>query len=328
MEVAFALRIAEVTLFARVAILPGLFALQRTELERADVGTLVLFLLHQTFLEFTLLLEAVLLGHLALLFIRLHGTAFLAELAHLAVEHLVLTELTLQAAIIKRYLDAGLQANLVEALFPVAEHPGIVARKLVLQPLANHLVGSQQVGRRDALAVGRIGHQYAFLLGLLEVLEVLLGHGDVVRQSGRLDIDAGGIDSLDVHVIPVDMMVERTLPRVVVVYLVEEVGIEVRPLLKGKLLAEESRRHVAGDERRLNQQCAAAAHGVDEVGVALPSRHQYHACCQHLVQWSLHRLLPVPSPVQRLAAGVETQRTLALARSHVGNVYVQPDVRV
>ena len=226
------------------------------ELEAADVGFLVLFLLVEAFLELALFLEAMFLGHLFLLFLRLHHAALFAEDAHLAVEHLILAELALQRTVEQRNLDGGLQANLVEAFLAVGEHPGIVARKLVLQSFANHLIGGQQVGCRDALAIGRVGDHDAGLLGLLEVFEVLFADGDEAGESGGLDVQPGCVDGLDVDIVAIDVVMELALQRVVVVYLVEEVGIEVGPLLEGELLAEESWCHVAGNECCLDEQGA------------------------------------------------------------------------
>ena len=195
----------------------------------------------------------------------------------------------------------------------------------MLQPFANHLIGTQQVGRGDALAVGRVGHDDALLAGLLEVLEVLLLNGNAGRQTGSLNVAAGGVDGLRVDVVAVEVALDVLLLVLltVVVYAVEEVGVEVGPLLEGILLAKQPRSHVVGDECRLDEQRARAAHGVDEVGVALPARQHNHAGSKHLVQRSLHRLLAVTAAVQRLAAAVERQRAVVL-----GHVDVQPQVGV
>ena len=42
------------------------------------------------------------------------------------------------------------------------------------------------------------------------------------------------------------------------------------------------------DASRLNEQGTTATHRVDEVRLALPSCHQYHAGGKNLIQWSLH----------------------------------------
>jgi hypothetical protein len=70
-------------------------------------------------------------------------------------------------------LDAGgLQANLLEAFLAVAQNPSLIAPELMLQPFTDHLVGAQQVGRRDALAIRRVVMIMLLLGRLLEVLEV------------------------------------------------------------------------------------------------------------------------------------------------------------
>ena len=303
----------------------GLLGLQvvAVERKRADIAIFVLLLLVETLLELTVLLETVFLGHQAFFGLGLHHTAFAAEGLHLTVEHLVFAEFALQRAVVQGYLDAGLQADLLEALLTIRQDPCIAAHELVFQPLADHAIGAEQVGCRDTLAVGRVAHEDSLVFRLLEVFEVLLLNGDVAGQSGSLGIDAGRVDSLHVDVVAVDVMVERALLRVVVIYLVEEVGIEVGPFLEGILLAEEARSHVACDEGRLDEQGAAAAHRVDEVGLALPSGHHDHAGGQHLVERCLYRLLPVATPVERLAAGVKAECAVVL-----GDMYMQTEVGV
>ena len=67
-------------------------------------------------------------------------------------------------------------------------------------------------------------------------------------------------------------MGKLALLTLVIVDVVKQVGIKIRPFLEGKLLAEESRGHVLGYQGCFDQQGSAATHRVDEVGIALPSR--------------------------------------------------------
>ena len=191
---------------------------------------------------------------------------------------------------------------MVEAFLAVAQHPCVVVLELMLKRFANHAVCAEQVGSGYAFAVGRIGNHYRLVLRLLEVFEVGHFHADVLSQSGCAHVEAGRLYGLGVYVIAVYVVRELAFLRVVVVYAVEEVGVEVGPLLERIALAEHARSHVAGDERGLDKQRARAAHGVDEVRIALPSRHEYHARGEHLVERSLDRLLPVAAAVQAFAA--------------------------
>ncbi len=218
------------------------------ELERTDIVLLVFSLLANTLLEFTLLLETVLLSHLALLALSLHNTAFRTEVLHLAVEHHILAEFALQASVEYRNLDRWFQTNLLEALLAVAQYPSLVAGKSLLEALTNHLVGVQEVRGRDALAVWRVHHDDALLCWLGEVLEVLLGDGDILAQTGSTYVEISCVYSLHINIVTIDMVLELTLLRVVVINHIEEILVEIVPLLEGKLLAEYTWRDVAGDE--------------------------------------------------------------------------------
>ena len=84
---------------------------------------------------------------------------------------------------------------------------------------------------------------------------------------------------------------------VVVVDGVEEVGVEVCPFLEGEFFSEDAWCHVFGYECGLDGYCSRAAHGVDEVGVGVPSCHEYDAGSEHFVEWSLDALLSVAASV-------------------------------
>ena len=113
------------------------------------------------------------------------------------------------------------------------------------------------------------------------------------------------------------MVLELSFLTVVVVDLIEEVCIEVGPFLEGILLTEESWCHVPGDESGLDENGTRAAHRVDKVRIALPTRHQDHACCQHLVEGCLYAFLTVATTVERLPAGIQAEGTVIF-----GNMYV------
>ena len=253
------------------------------ELEGTDVAVLVLRLLRDTFLKLALLLETVLLRHLALLLVGLDDAAFGTELPHLAAKHGIFAELAFQTAVVDGDFDARLQTNLLEALLAVTQYPCLVTLEGMLEAFADHLICAEKVGGRDALAVGRVHHDDALLSRLGKVLEVLLRHGDVLRESSCAHVHGCRVHRLDVAVVGIDMVFELAFLRVVVVDAVEEILIEVGPFLEGKLLAEHAWRNVARNEGSLNGDGSRTAHGVDEVALAVPSRHENHAGSQHLV---------------------------------------------
>ena len=151
-----------------------------------------------------------LLCHLSLLAVGLHDAAFGAEVLHLAVKHDIFTELALQASIEYRNLDTWLQADLLKAFLAIAQYPGLVAGKGLLEAFANHLVCAQEVRGRDALAVRRIHHDDALLGRLLEILEVFLCDGDVFGHTSCTHIESRCVDSLHVYIIAIDVVLELT----------------------------------------------------------------------------------------------------------------------
>lgn len=66
------------------------------ESERADVSTLVLFLLLKALLKLAVFLETVFLCHLALLLFSLYDTTFRTEVLQLTIKHLIFAEFAFQ----------------------------------------------------------------------------------------------------------------------------------------------------------------------------------------------------------------------------------------
>ena len=206
-----------------------------------DVTLFVFFFFFESFLELTVLLEAAFLCHGFLFVVGLHHTAFRTELAKFALKHLVSAELTLQRAVEDGNLDTRLQSDGIKAFLTVTEHPSLVALEFMLQLLANHLVGGQQVRCGNTLTIRRIGNDDGWPGRFFEVLKVLLFNGDGFGQSSCFYIEAGGINCLHVDVIAIDMMVELLFLGIVVIDFIEKVFVEVGPFLKGKFLAENTR---------------------------------------------------------------------------------------
>ena len=194
-----------------------------------------------------------LLGHAAPLLVGLHRTAAGAKFVETAREQLIFPKLALQRAVVKRQAHAGLKPDLVEALRPGADHPRVVAGERVLEALAQGAVEAEQVGRNEALAVGRICHHERFLLRLLEVLDVALRHLDAIRHAGALGVCQRGLDGAEVQVVTVDLMMELAFGRIIVINTVQQVAVEVFPFLETESLAEHAGINVAGHERSLDQ---------------------------------------------------------------------------
>ncbi len=275
-----------------------------------------------------MLLEAVLLRHQPALLVALDVASLCPHLVKLPVEYLVFPQFALQRAIEEGYAQRGLQANLVKTLLAITEHPGVIAHELVLEPLAQGLVQAQQVGGGDALAIGRVGHHDALLLGLREVLDVPLLQGDILREPGRAHILGGQGYDVVVDVIAIDVVLKGLLGRVIIVDAVEEFPVKVGPLLEGILAAIHSGRNAAGYHGRLDEDGAAAAHGVHQVTLAPPSRLQDDAGGQHLVDGGLHGGLAPPALVQALARRVQREGAVVLCHMDVqlhvgvGDTYV------
>ena len=193
---------------------------------------------------------------------------------------------------------------MVETLVAIAQYPGIVSGKGVFQAFAYHPVQAQEVVRRDAFAIRRVGDDDALFPWLLELLERLQLQRDFLAEASCLYIAGSYFVGLRVVVISINPMVEFTFCGVVVVDGVEQVLVEVHPFFESKFLAEHPRSDVSGDECRFDRDGTRTAHRVDKVAFALPSRHQNHSGCQHLVQRSFHGFLTIAPSVERFARAV------------------------
>ena len=227
-------------------------------------------------------------GHLSLLLFGLYDATFLAEILHSAVEDAVLAELALQRSVVHGNLDRRLQADSLEALLTIAQHPSLVTHEGVLQTLAYHLVGIEQIWSRDTFAIRRVYYENALLGRLCEVLEVGTIDGNVVGKTSSTHVKTSCVDCLHVDVVTIDMVCKLTFLRVVIIDSIEKLSIVIRPLLESELLAEHARTHVMGNKSSLDGECARTTHRVNEVGLAMPSGHKNHTSSKHLVERSLY----------------------------------------
>ncbi len=262
-------------------------------------------------------------AHLAFFLFCLNNAAFLSEFLQLTIENLVFAEFAFQRTIVYGNLDAWFQTDLFEAFLAITQYPCFIIEELMLEALANHAVSTQQVWRRDAFAIRRIHHDDTLLSRLREIFEVSFLNRNILGKSGSLHIEASRINSFDIYVITINMMLEFAFLRLIIVDAVEHFSIIVRPFFEGISLTEDTRCHITCDERSLNKQCTATTHRINEISFSMPSGHHNHTGSQDLIQWSFYTFLTITSAVQRLATGIQTQCTVIFS-----DVHIQTDVRI
>ena len=167
------------------------------------------------------------------------------------------------------------------------------------------------------MVVRRVHHQAA-CLGIVDPF----GHGlalDLhhVLHLGVLDVAAGYGHGLGIDVAATDLEVEGTLGAVIVVQVLEQFLVEIRPLLEGETGAVDSGVDVGGDQGCLDQERSGAAHRVGEVGVTAPSGGHDYAGGQDLVDGRLGLLLAVSTLVERFTAGIQRDGDAVAVDVHV-----------
>ena len=167
----------------------------------------------------TVLLETVLLAHAAAFLGGLHLAAGSAKRVELAVEELIFAELAVERAVVEGNFETRLQADGFKAFFLVTDNPSLVAAEGMFQRLADHLIKPREVFGLEAFAVWRVGHHDRLLGRLLKLLEVALLQGYDVAHACSLHVGIGCLNGTQVKVVAVNLMVEGTLLRVVVVNL-------------------------------------------------------------------------------------------------------------
>ena len=116
-------------------------------------------------------------------------------------------------------------------------------------------------------------------------------------------------------------MGELAFLAVIVVDGVEQLLVEVNPLLESELFTEHARGNVTRYQGGFDGDGSRTTHRVYQVTFTFPAGHQYHSGGQDLVQRSFHRFLAVTAAVQGFTAGVERKCTLSF-----GNMDVQQHV--
>ena len=188
-------------------------------------------------------------------------------------------QFAVQTAVIQGIFHRRLEANL-EVLFRiVADEPCVIALERVLEFEAQVAIELLNVFDIQPLSVRRVTDESASLGNQLDVVEVAAFQFNVFVESGALDVGACDGDGLALDVAAVNLVSELTLGAVIVVNLVKQVGVVVGPLLESVMVAIDTRRDVGGDESRFDEERARAAHGINQVGLAVPPAQQDDACC-------------------------------------------------
>ena len=267
--------------------------------------------------------EASLFAHTALLLVRFHDAAFPAEVFQTAFKSDVFAQFAIQGTIVERYLEGRTQAHGIEQFFTRGDDPGIVALKLLLKGFAEEAVDLTEVFGAQTLAVRWVSDHNGRLFGLDKIANVALLHRDEVAHAGSFGVGLRCLNSGKVEVVAVNVVGKFALLAVVVEDGAQEFGIEVFPVLKTKLFAEDTGEDVARHQSGFDKQCAAAAERIDEIAIKLPAAHLDQRCSQNLVDGGFDGGGAVAAKVQALSAGVEREGAVVL-----GNVDVEAQVGV
>ena len=83
-------------------------------------------------------------------------------------------------------------------------------------------------------------------------------------------------------------MIEFALVAVVIEDVAEEFGIEIFPVFKRKLTAENTGIDVARHKCGFNKNGAGTAERIDEIAIEVPTAHFDNGSCQHFVDGRFH----------------------------------------
>ena len=249
--------------------------------------------------------------------------AALAHLVIFAVKDDVLQQFAIQATVVQSILYRRLQADFEVLFLVVADEPGVVAPEGVLEFETQVTVELVDVLHVQALAIGRVGDERAAFGHEFYLVDVAALQFDVFVQACVFDVGAGDGNGLALDVAAVNLVGEFPFGTVVVIDFIEQFLVIVGPLLEGVVVAIYAGGDVGADEGCLDQERARAAHGVNQVGLAVPTAQQDDAGRQHLVDRGLGLRYAPTALEQRFTAAVERHGHFA-AR----DVDVKTDLRI
>ena len=168
----------------------------------------------------------------------------------------------------------------------------------MFQAFAYHLIKIKQVARRNTLAIRRVSDDNALFCRLFKLLERLNLQDYIFSNTGSLHVMSGNFVSFRIIVITVDFMIELALLRIIIVYRIEQILIEVFPFLESELLTEYARSNVTCYKSRFDRNSTRTTHRVNQIAFASPSGHQNHTGSQYLVKRSFYLLLTVATTMK------------------------------
>ena len=163
----------------------------------------------------------------------------------------------------------------------------------------------------EALTIGRVADEGAALGHLVDFVDVAAFELDVFVKAGILDVGTRNGNGLALDVAAVYLVGELALSAVIVIDALKQLGIIVGPILERIAVAVHARSDVGTDKGCLDEEGARAAHGVYQVGLAVPAAQQDDACRQHLVDGCVGLSHAPAAFEQRLAAAVKRQGDVA-----------------
>ena len=187
----------------------------------------------------------------------------------------------------------------------------------MLEAFADGFVQSQNIGRLQTLAIRRVRHNDCLILRLGKLTEVLLAELYHIAHTSLFGIGHSSFESRTIDVVGVNLMVEFTFSRVVVIYTIEQIAVKVFPFLEAETLTEDTRIDIARHESGFDSYSARTAERVDQVAFHIPSTQLNETGCQHFVDRSITRSHTIATQVKTLATRIERERTLVFSDVHI-----------
>ncbi len=145
----------------------------------------------------------------------------------------------------------------MEIVVVIAYDPSVVAEEHVLESRADRAVQGAHVVGCDAFSVRRVGDKHSgWFRSFFPLGDGAFGERYVLVDACAFGIFSRYFECALLYVGTDDGYFHGAFGAVVVVYLVEEVGVEVGPCFKGELLAVYAGGYVGGNQGGFDKECA------------------------------------------------------------------------